>query len=69
MTICSYTAPHLLGRHVVGGGPHVDLLVHVEAGDDEEDARAPRPARHQPAQPEDDRSLILLGIISRYLNI
>ena len=58
---------NLLRGDLVGGGPHVDLLVHVEAGDDEEHARAPRPARHQPAQPKDDRSLILLGIT--YLNI
>ena len=51
----------LLGRDLVGGGPQVDLDVGVHAGDREEDPRAPRPARHQPAQPEDDCSFILLG--------
>ena len=51
---------HLLGRDLVGGGPHVDLLVRVHAGDDEEHARAPRPARQQPPQPEDDRPFVLL---------
>ena len=35
---------HLLGRDLVFPAPHVDLLVRVDAGDDEEHARAPRPA-------------------------
>ena len=39
---------------------HVDLLVGVHAGEDEEHARAPRPAHQQPPQPEDDGSLVLL---------
>jgi hypothetical protein len=30
---------HLLGRHVEGDGPEVDLLVGVDAGHDEEQAR------------------------------
>ena len=51
---------HLLGRDLVGGGPHVDLLVRVHAGDDEEHPRASRPARQQPPQPEDDRPFVLL---------
>ena len=51
---------HLLGRDLVGGGPHVDLLVRVHTGDYEEDPRASRPARQQPPQPEDDRPFVLL---------
>ena len=35
---------HLLGRDLVFPAPHVDLLVRVDAGDDEEHARAARPA-------------------------
>ena len=45
---------HLLGRDLVGGGPHVDLLVRVHAGDDEEHARAPGAARQQPSESEPD---------------
>ena len=40
--------------------PHVDLLVHVHAGDDKEDSRAPGPSCQQPAQSEDDGPLVLL---------
>ena len=40
--------------------PHVDLLVDVNAGDDKEDPGPPGPARQQPAQSEDDGSLVLL---------
>ena len=42
----------LLGRDLVSGGPQVDLLVDVHAGDDEEHARAPGAARQQPPQSE-----------------
>ena len=35
---------HLLGRDLVFPAPHVDLLVRVDARDDEEHARAPGPA-------------------------
>ena len=51
---------YLLGRDLVVVCPHVDLLVRVHAGEDEEHARAPRPAHQQPPQPEDDGSLVLL---------
>ena len=51
---------HLLRRHVEGLGPHVDLLEHVDAGEDEEDAGAARAAGQQQPQPEDDCSLVLL---------
>ena len=51
---------HLLRRDIVGDRPHVDLLVDVEAGDDEEDPGPPGAARHQATQPEDDCSLVLL---------
>ena len=50
----------LLGRHVVCLGPQVYLLVHVDAGDHEEDARAPRLACQHPTQPEHHRALVLL---------
>ena len=42
--------------------PHVNLLVDVDAGDDEEDAGAPGSPRQQSAQPEDDRPLVLLPL-------
>ena len=51
---------HLLRWHVECLGPHVDLLEHVDAGEDEEDAGAPRAAGQQQPQPEDDCSLVLL---------
>ena len=58
---CAY----LLRRDVVRLRPHVDLLVVVHAGDDEEHARAPRPALKQPPQPEDDGPLVLLRMRCR----
>ena len=58
---CAY----LLRRDVVRLRPHVDLLVVVHAGDDEEHARAPRPALQQPPQPEDDGPLVLLRMRCR----
>ena len=51
---------HLLRRDLVGLRPHVNLLVDVHTRDDEEHARPPGAARQQPAQPEDDGSLVLL---------
>ena len=51
---------HLLGRDVIGGSPHVNLLVDIEAGDDEEDAGSSGSTREKTTQPEDDRSLVLL---------
>ena len=52
---------NLLGRNLEGGGPHVDLLVHIHAGEDEEHPRTPGAARQQPAQPEDNCPFILLN--------
>ena len=40
--------------------PHVNLLVHVHAGDDKEDSRTSSSSCQQPAQPEDDGPLVLL---------
>jgi hypothetical protein len=54
--------PHLLWRHVERLGPHVDLLVDVHAGDDEEDPGAPGAARQEEAQPEYHSPLILLRV-------
>ena len=49
-----------MGRDVKVLDPHVDLLVDVHTGDDEEDPRTPGTARQQPTQPEDHRPLVLL---------
>ena len=40
--------------------PHVDLLVGVDTGNDEEDSRPPGSSCQQSAQSEDDGSLVLL---------
>ena len=39
---------------------HVDLLVNIHTGDDKEDPRPPGSSCQQPAQSEDDGSLVLL---------
>ena len=54
---------NLLGRDLEGLRPHVDLLVDVHAGNDEEHAGPPGAASQQPAQPEDHGSLILLKMM------
>ena len=41
-------------------GSHVDLLVDINTGDDEEDPGPPGSSCQQPTQPEDDGSLVLL---------
>ena len=56
----SCQSSHLLGRDLVCRGPHVDLLVGVDTGNDEEHAGPPGSPRQQPAQPEDDRALVFL---------
>ena len=53
---------YLLRRNVVGGSSHVDLLVNIQARDDEEHSRAPGTALYQSPQSEDDGSLVLLRI-------
>ena len=58
---------NLLRRHVVGLGPEVDLLVLINAGDDEEDPGAPRLPRQHPAQPEHHRPLVLLHHLGRVM--
>ena len=56
---------NLLRRHVVGLCPEVDLLVLINAGDDEEDSGPPcLPCQH-PAQPEHHRPLVLLHHLDR----
>ena len=50
----------LLRGDLVRLGSHIDLLVNIYAGDDEEDSRPPGSSSHQPAQSEDDGSLVLL---------
>ena len=41
-------------------GSHIDLLVDIHTGDDEEDSRPPGSSCQQPTQSEDDGSLVLL---------
>ena len=50
----------LLRRDVVGLGPHVDLLVVVDAGDDEEHPGTSGTTFEKSAQPEYHRSLVFL---------
>ena len=52
---------NFLWRDFIGAGPHVNLLVDVHAGQDEEDARPPGPACQQESQPEDHSSLVFLA--------
>ena len=51
---------NLLWRHIIGLGPEVDLLVLIDAGDDEEDPGPPGLPCEHPAQPEHHRPLVLL---------
>ena len=53
---------HLLRRNIVCCSSHVDLLVNIQARNDEEDSRPPGTALYQSAQSEDDGSLVLLRI-------
>ena len=57
-----YIRADLLRRYLEGHAPHVDLNVGVHAGNHEEDAGPPGSPRQQPAQPEDDRPLVLLSL-------
>ena len=49
--------------------PHIDLLINIKTGDDEEDSRPPGSSCQQPAKPEDDGSLVLLNRNDNYLLI
>ena len=51
---------HLLRRDVIGLCPHVDLLIDVHTGYDEEDAWPAGAAGEEAAQAEDDGALVLL---------
>ena len=53
---------HLLWRNLVVVSPHVDLLISVDTGEDEEDSRTPGTANKQSSQSEDNGPLILLEI-------
>ena len=46
--------------YLVCVSPQVHLLVNIHTGDDKEDPRPPGSSCQQPAQPEDDGSLVLL---------
>ena len=50
----------LLRGDLVGGRPHVDLLVDVDAWDDEEDTRTSGASCKKSSESKDDCSLILL---------
>ena len=60
---------YFLRRDLESCCPHINLLVHVNAGDDKEDPWAPGPAGQEAAQPEDDGSLVLLNRNDNYLLI
>ena len=62
ITLLRLETVYLLRRDLVCGGSEVNLLIHIHAGNHEEDAGAPRSPRQQPAQPEDDRPLVLLPL-------
>ena len=47
-------------RDVVGLSPHINLLVDIHTGDDEEHPRAPGSARQEQSQSKYDGSLVLL---------
>ena len=51
---------YLLRGHVKGQGPHVHLLVGVNARNDEEDSRTASPAAQETTEPENDNSFVLL---------
>ena len=53
---------HLLWRYLIGASSHVNLLINIHTGDDEEHPGTPGSPRQQPAQPEDDGPLVLLVI-------
>ena len=60
---------HLLGGNFKCLTPHVDLLIDIKTGDDEEDPGPPGSSCQQPAQSEDDGSLVLLNRNDNYLLI
>ena len=57
---CCKVETHLLGWNLKCLGPHVNLLIHVNTGNDKEHPRTPGPSCQQSAQSEDDCPLILL---------
>ena len=64
---CTQCSTHLLWGYFISFGSHVDLLVLIHAGNHEEDAGPPGSPRQQPAQPEDDRPLVLLDNLAIFL--
>ena len=61
-----HTGTHLLWGYFISFGSHVNLLILIHAGNHEEDAGSPGSSRQQPAQPEDDRPLVLLDNLTMY---
>ena len=56
---------YFLWRNVKGLSSHVNLLVDINTGNDEEDSRTPGSSCQEPAQPEDDGPLVLLDHLNR----
>ena len=56
----SLTHTNLLWRDVEGLGPHVNLLVHVNTGQDEEHTGAPGASGQQQPEAEYDSPLVFL---------
>ena len=53
---------NLLRWNIIGLCPHVNLLIVINARDDEEDTRAPGSTLQQATQSEDDGSLVFLDV-------
>ena len=64
MSLSDLSMFHLLRRNLVSLGPHVNFLIDVNTGNDEEHAGTPRSSREQASKSEDDSSLIFLKGVS-----
>ena len=63
--MCSLIISYLLWRDFKSLSPHINFLVYIHTGDDEEHSRAPGSSCQQSAQSEDDGSLVLLDHLDR----
>ena len=57
--------PYLLWRNVKRQRPHVDFLVRIHAGYDEEDTRSTGPTAKEPTESEYDDPFVLLNHLDR----
>ena len=53
---------YLLGRNIEGNSPEINTPEVINAGDDQEDTRAPGSTLQQATQSEDDGSLVFLDV-------